>query len=229
MLSRYIWCLFLDTHDVSKHFFEGDYLLASQLAPPFDGAFQAAGRIHSRLSFPTITSPESWYEDSTRPVKFFFSCGKFGIQCTFQHPTIIWKQVLQTYFWICKKKGHDVIPKKGGTSSFSVSQKNASFIAQDGLISVFFPGSNSPLQRHVMKFLTATTHEAHQNGKRNLWNSWKIKTACFLGLDTSGVPKIAGLRLHYCEPIKFVTVKRWQLMDITVSVFFSRITSMGLC
>ena len=47
--------------------------LPHSLGPSFlSGAFQAAGRIHSRLSFPTITSPESWYEDSTRPVKFFF-------------------------------------------------------------------------------------------------------------------------------------------------------------
>ena len=71
VLSRYTWCIFLDTHDVSKHLFQGDNLLASQLAPPFGAAFQAAGRIPSRLSFATITSPESWYEDSTRPVVLF--------------------------------------------------------------------------------------------------------------------------------------------------------------
>eukprot|EP00434_Breviolum_minutum_P015934 symbB.v1.2.014045.t1/scaffold999.1/size145731/9 len=44
-------------------------------------------------------------------------------------------------------------------SNHYISRKLVRRFDKDGLISVFFPGSNSPLQRHVMKFLTATTHE----------------------------------------------------------------------
>ena len=64
-----------------------------------------------------------------------------------------------------QKKSHTVTREQGEHLHFIfVYRRDASFIAQDGLISVFFPGSNSPLQRHLMKFLTTTTREAHQNG-----------------------------------------------------------------
>lgn len=59
-------------------------------------------------------------------------------------------------------------PKKVNIFIFYIAG-DASFIAQDGLITVFFPGSNSPLQRHLMKFLTATTREAHRFRGGNLW------------------------------------------------------------
>lgn len=97
---------------MSKHFFQGDYLLASQLAPPFDGAFQAAGRIHSRLSFPTITSPESWYEDSTRPVKFFFLVGSLGYSVPSSIQQSFESKCFKHIFGSAKKKVTTLSPKK---------------------------------------------------------------------------------------------------------------------
>lgn len=87
--------------------------LPHSLGPSFlSGAFQAAGRIHSRLSFPTITSPESWYEDSTRPVKFFFSFGKFGIQYTLPASNNHLKASASNIFLDLQKKRSRSYPQK---------------------------------------------------------------------------------------------------------------------